>query len=351
MMHKQNDSLWAMLAQQHLVSGEEPLSKELSSPWYIKLLLAISGWLAAAFLLGFLGAGFSQILDSIPASFMLSIILLGAAYMILNLDSNDFLEHLGLAVSLAAQVIIVITLFRYFKGDNITAWFILAMVQSVLAWLMPNYIHRLFSSYFATTALFAALWGMKPILIPLFMLAAIYLWIHEFKYPKQLQKMQSFGYGILLSLIHIESSRVFGEVLYGIKRSQYFTIDLPWMELVLTTLVMLYLMVILVKEHQADLSKQLYGALFVAIVALSASAIYIPGIMLGTLIILLGFNHSNRVLSGIGILALLFYISSYYYQLHATLLEKSMILGVLGLSLLLGRWLVLSKLLSVKEDA
>lgn len=348
-MHKQNDSLWTMLAQHKLVTGEVPQSQELASPWYIKLLLAISGWLAAAFLLGFLGAGFSQILNSIPASFMLSIILLGIAYTILNQEKNDFLEHLGLAVSLAAQVIIVITLFRYFKGDNTTAWLILAVVQSVLAWLMPNYIHRLFSSYFATTALFAALWGLKPILIPLFMLAAIYIWIHEFKYPKQIEKMQAFGYGILLSLIHIESSRVFGEVLYGMKHSPYFTIDLPWLELILTTLVMLYLMIILAKEHKPELTKQLYGALLIAIVALSASAIYIPGIMLGTLIMLLGFNHSNRVLSGIGILALLFYVSSYYYQLHATLLEKSMILGVLGVSLLLGRWLVLSLLLPRKD--
>jgi hypothetical protein len=350
-MNKQNDSLWAVLAQHHLITGEEPLSKELSSPWYIKLLLAISGWLAAAFLIGFLGVGFSRILDSIPSSFMLSIFLLGVAYMILHQDKNDFLEHLGLAVSLAAQVILVITLFRYFKGDSTTAWFIIALAQTALAWLMSNYIHRLFSAYFATTALFAALWGLKPILIPLFMLLAIYLWMHEFKYPKHLQKMQAFGYGILLSLIHIESSRVFGEVLYGMNRAKYFTIDIPWLEVILTTLVILYLMIVLAKEHKPALTKQLYGALFIAIVALSASAIYIPGIMLGTLIILLGFNHSNRVLSGIGILALLFYVSSYYYQLHATLLEKSAILGVLGVSLLLGRWLVLSILLSVKEEA
>ena len=349
-MNQQN-SLWTMLAQHHLVSGEEPQAKELASPWYIKLLLAISGWLAAAFLLGFLGFGFSLILDSIPASFMLSIILLGAAYMILNLDKNDFLEHLGLAVSLAAQVILGITLFRYFKGDSTTAWFIIALVQTALAWLMPNYIHRLFSAYFATTALFTALWGLKPILIPLFMLLAIYLWMHEFTYPKQIERMQAFGYGILLSLIHIESSRVFSEVLFEINRTPYFTLGIPWLELILTTLVMLYLMILLTKEHQPDLTKQLYGALFIAIVALSASAIYIPGIMLGTLIILLGFNHSNRVLSGIGILSLLFYVSSYYYQLHATLMEKSMILGVLGVSLLLGRWLILSLLLPVKEDA
>ncbi|WP_255524255.1 hypothetical protein [Sulfurimonas marina] len=39
-MNKPADSLWMQLLEQNLVSGEEPYYQELSSPWYIKMLLA-----------------------------------------------------------------------------------------------------------------------------------------------------------------------------------------------------------------------------------------------------------------------------------------------------------------------
>lgn len=55
---------------------------------------------------------------------------------------------------------------------------------------------------------------------------------------------------------------------------------------------------------------------------------------------LLGFASSNRVLLGLGVTSLLFYISSYYYTLEATLLVKSRTLLIVGLLLLAARWLM-----------
>jgi len=50
-----NNQLWDLLKDENLVEGELPVIKEIDSPWYVKVLLAASGWLAAVFLLGFLG--------------------------------------------------------------------------------------------------------------------------------------------------------------------------------------------------------------------------------------------------------------------------------------------------------
>ena len=56
---------------------------------------------------------------------------------------------------------------------------------------------------------------------------------------------------------------------------------------------------------------------------------------------LLGFSNGNRLLVGAGIVALGFYMGAYYYLLHATLLEKSVVLLVTGLVLLGARWVIL----------
>jgi uncharacterized membrane protein len=61
-------------------------------------------------------------------------------------------------------------------------------------------------------------------------------------------------------------------------------------------------------------------------------------------IMLLGFSASNRILLGLGIIALLFFVSSYYYLLDSTLLVKATTLLSVGVILLGTRW-GLSKLL------
>jgi uncharacterized membrane protein len=50
------------------------------------------------------------------------------------------------------------------------------------------------------------------------------------------------------------------------------------------------------------------------------------------------FANGNRVLAGLGILALLGYLSHYYYALYATLLAKSALLAGAGLVLLAARF-------------
>jgi len=60
------------------------------------------------------------------------------------------------------------------------------------------------------------------------------------------------------------------------------------------------------------------------------------------MIVLLGFANGNRVLVGLGIASLLFYVSGYYYLLDATLLVKSGVLAATGAVLIAARWLVLN---------
>ncbi|QOP41017.1 DUF4401 domain-containing protein [Sulfurimonas marina] len=296
-----------------------------------------------------MGVGLTSIFNNTLASTILSFVLFVLAFMIFKNNKNDFLEHLALAISLAGQALIIIILYRHFKTDTELLWFIIAMLQIALAFVMPNYIHRLFSAYFATMALFTSFVSFTSVLVPLFMMVAVYLWRYEFKYPKHIQKMQAFGYGVVLALIQVEASGGYEKLFYLLSHMKHSVIWMPWLESVLTTIVVFYMVFIIIKEYNPKLTKELLIVFISAFVVLSCSAYYIPGVMLGVLIILLGFNHSNRILLGLGIISLLYYVSAYYYQLNVTLLEKSMIFIALGVLLLLGRWLAFSKLLLKKE--
>ena len=58
------------------------------------------------------------------------------------------------------------------------------------------------------------------------------------------------------------------------------------------------------------------------------------------MIVVLGFANGNRVLTGLGIAALLFYVFAYYYLLQETLLFKSGVLLATGFVLLVARWIM-----------
>ncbi len=82
----------------------------------------------------------------------------------------------------------------------------------------------------------------------------------------------------------------------------------------------------------------LAGAAVLALTTLKA-----PGLAPAVVVLLVGFAVGSRELAGLGVLALLAYLSRYYYALHATLLEKSLLMMAAGAALLLAyfalRWL------------
>ena len=50
-MSVDHDSAWQTLLDAGLVSGAEPPAGKLESPWYVRLMLGVAGWIAALFLL------------------------------------------------------------------------------------------------------------------------------------------------------------------------------------------------------------------------------------------------------------------------------------------------------------
>lgn len=345
-MNQPAQPLLETLAQAGLIADDASAAAHTDSPWYVKLMLALFGWLSALFLLGFFALGLESLFDNAIATFVVGSFLIGAAFFMLRKSPNDFVEHLALAVSLAGQAMIA-----YLVVDNLESswrwiWLIGAAFQAALAYLIPNFVHRVFSSCVAAYSLMMTLglFGLPFLSAALLLFAIAWLWLNEFRYPLQMQRMQAAAYGMLLALIATSSLRLFSRELAEWQWSQGAQPPLwysPWLSEALSGLVTLYVVWRLLQEYVGDMRKPIALAALGGTLLLCLLSMEARGITLGMTIVMLGFATGNRIVMGLGITALLFYISAYYYLLHITLLAKSGILLAAGVGLLLVRWIML----------
>lgn len=342
-MSVQNEDVWDVLLTAGLVQGDKPDLREPDSPWYIKCLLAISGWLASLFLLGFLSIGFEFIFQNIAVSLFVGSIMIGVSYALLRIPKNTFFEHVALAISFAGQVLVAFAIFDNSR-DSIN-WVWIAIFQFALAIVMPNFVHRVFSSFAAACSFSIALvvFDVPYIASSIILMASVWLWLTEFCCVKHMEKQRAIGYGLVLALILIKGTAVFGvDVMDGYAGSTALNmgVQLWWVNEILLAAVTFYVVVHILNQLGRELFEPmsiaaLIGSLLVVIVSAEAQ-----GIAVGMLIVLLGFSGSNRVLMGVGITSLLFFISSYYYLLDYTLLRKSQTLLIVGIVLLVSKSIV-----------
>lgn len=343
-MMNQADQTWAILQEAGIVQGERPETSVSGSPWYVKVLLAFSGWLAAVFILGFIAIAFEFILSASSVAFVFGVIMVGAAFALLRGPSGDFVEHLGLAVSLAGQVLMVYAIFDIFDHFYLTVWGLLAILQAALVAIMPNFVHRVFSSFVGAMAFLMAL---NEIHMPYFaggvvMFGASFCWLNEFSRPEQMDKIRAVGYGLVLALIALECTFLFGYRFLGIRfihAHQGFWAH-PWFGEGLIGGVALYVVWNVLQRYEQPLSGRLSMVALAGTLLVCAVSMRVQGITAGMVILCFGFLGGNRVLLGLGTVALLFFISSYYYLLDTTLLNKSGSLLLVGLVLLCVRWLM-----------
>lgn len=128
------------------MSTQTPIAK----PWYLSLALGASAWLAGILML----VGFALLLDfNSPGEFTsVGIVLIGAAFVLMLLAKDrDFATQLGLCLSVAGQCLVIAGLADGFDSPSHIALTCLLM-QIVLTAAMPNRLHRSFSAFFAVIA-------------------------------------------------------------------------------------------------------------------------------------------------------------------------------------------------------
>jgi len=346
--------LWAKLAAAGLTVGDMPEAQETLTPWYVRVMLGIAGFIAAVFLLGFVGVGLAFVLESKIASLAVGFMMIAAAYAVFRAaPHSDFGSMFALAVSFTGQALVVYGVWGMLNERSAQPWVAISAIEAILAVAMPNFIHRVVSAYAAVLALALALAssGAEGVTGGLVALAVVGLWLNEVRFAKLDAVMTPIGYGLTLAFIHVEGSNFTGHSVMAMLGSDARTWARPWMgEALVVAAFLVSIGTLLRRAGWTMLESRSILSLAVA-AALGAASFKAPGVAGGLMIAIVGFANGNRLLAGLGIAALLYYVSSYYYLLDATLLAKAGVLAASGVVLLGARWLLLNVIMPERASA
>jgi len=346
--------LWSKLASAGLTVGSMPEAEETDTPWYVRVMLGIAGFIAAVFLLGFVGVGLAFVLESKIASLAVGFMMIAAAYAVFRAaPHSDFGSMFALAVSFTGQALVVYGVWGMLNERSAQPWVAIAAIEAILAVAMPNFIHRVVSAYAAVLALALALAssGAEGVTGGLVALAVVGLWLNEVRFAKLDAVMTPIGYGLTLAFIHVEGSNFTGHSVMAMLGSDARTWAMPWMgEALVVAAFLVAIGTLLRRAGWTMLESRSILSLAVA-AALGAASFKAPGVAGGLMIAIVGFANGNRLLAGLGIAALLYYVSSYYYLLDATLLAKAGVLAASGVVLLGARWLLLNVIMPERASA
>jgi len=320
----------------HVASPSPPkiVFAETSNPWYTRVLMGIMGWLGGFFVLGFFGAIIGNLFENgVILVIVATGLFAGSFAMYRAMPKSDFGTQFALAASICAQVVATIAFAKLvgYSGNTYgIAWFV-GLMQVALVIAMPNGLHRLISTLFAAAAFFLA--AEKGLLVPaldaILVIVLIVLARMESTLvvsgQRQLVDPVINGVSIALLLRGAAHVNLFGETLwlpFALQAAVVFAVALTvWTALNTARLTM-------VTRSAAVLAAIVYGA-----VTWRA-----PGLIAVVLVLLVAFASGRRALTAFSLVALVAYLSTYYYQMQLTLATKSMVLALSGASLLVMWW-------------
>lgn len=319
--------------------------EESGSPWYVRIFVGLSAWIAAILFITFLF--FADILQDEESGFIFGLIF-GAIAVGLNRlgPRNNFLGQLGLALSMAGQILFLIGLSSLLDYEAIPTALGMIVLEVILLWAYNNRLHRVISTLVIPGAILA-------ILLDLDFMEAVHILIF------------TLGAGVVA--LHMVESRLLiarledlmRPVIYGITIFFLGLLILPllddfelqwWITAMLLDMVLIFLVLQIVKDLGLGLRSGAVPWLLAGCVILLVPAIRMPGILGALIILLLGFWRNNRLLIGLAAVFLVFYLGAYYYSLEWTLLVKSFALMGTGAILFLLRYILLRLRVEVRHE-
>jgi len=337
---------WDRLAAEGLVEGERPAPERAQSPWYVRAMLGIAGWIGALFLLGFVGTAFALVMKDTSAALIAGgLCCTGAFALYRSVRGQDFGDQFALALSLAGQMLLIYGLTDILAPADPPFYFAVAAMLAGLTLAIPNFLHRVLTAAGAALALalFVAKLSLHGLAAPLLCAGLAWVWLDPAKWARSGQLWRPIGYGLVLALLLIETFR-----LLGVTRWFGLAQETPgWMQIygpligrgLSAALLVGVAFLLALREGEGPTSRVALaaagGALVLGLLSLGA-----PGLASALLILLLGFASGNRLLMALGVLGLFGFASHFYYSLHATLLAKSGLLALTGLCLLAAHWVI-----------
>lgn len=324
---------------------DTPTHSTVSTPWYIQLLLTLSGLFSGGLITGFLMVVFGNTLRDTLMKLILSGLLLLVSFVLFNLGlfkrqnlhtlhkPYTFSGGLAFALSLSAQVFLAVALAEQFE-TTVTVISTFMLLQLILLIVFKDTLHRFFSAFIALGCL---VWLLSYFQLPelsaaLLALIASVVSLPNSKVrtaaqasdtPNRYTLFRPLNYASTLVLLMVsvvfivaENSQsivgIAGDFVYNYFLSQGLLIA-----------VCLYVAHIILNQYSLKLTSKIGRLIALAVIGLGVVSIYISGVLATSLVIVLAIANANKTLLALGISALVGYIFWYYYQLDTSLLQKS----------------------------
>ena len=307
------------------------------TPWFVRAMVAASAWVASLLLLTFVfGSGLVK--GSASSTFAGVLIIAGAVALGRLKSDSPFLAQLGLALSLAGQVLFIggIGEEMHEEGASLAA----IAVSVALIIFYPDRTHRFLSTLIAVAgaAVFVREvhlpYGSQSLALAV-TAAAGHLWFNESSLISGTrdQVMRPVAYGLIAgAILLLMPSIVPDEFRHRLSVPSAWTITS-----VLLTVLLLLLEYRLLVFHGRLEHRKLAAIVFGGTIALAAVSFRAPG-MIGALFVLAtGFHRGNRIITGLAVVFLGVFLTAYYYNMQITLLTKSYALLASGGMLILLR--------------
>lgn len=299
--------------------------------WYLRVLSAFSGWLSALYVLAFLGTSAIGIFDYEEVCIGLGLLLFSGAVLLLKQNTNDFANHMGIAVSLAGQALFMYGFTELVDTNAIFGFATFTLFNVIALALVSQYEHRFISTVLSASGmagLFAEL-HIENIYTSTLLIGVGLIWMYELPLNKYVKYVRAIAYGLTLCLIQFKTSAIF--IGQGVYSSEALPALNPLLDEIFNAVVMLVLLVLITtKSAHRLLPTTRYLLLSIAVVFASLS-IFANGLSVSLVLLLLAVKQSDRNLLTLGVLAGVINLSSYYYLVDYTLLQKSLLLVLVGL--------------------
>ena len=328
------------------------------TPWFVQILFGFSGLLASLFFIGFL----TLILESTGA--LDNAMILGVIGLLLNACGfiafkyehqrrSMFLSSLAFMISVAGQSYVVYGLSESGISHPLDVWVFL-LLQSALIFIVPSFMYRLIGSLvvFGCVVFLLGYYALPEVSLGLLALIAIVSHLQRHRLLQRIparwhlasfELIKAVGYASALMLLCISVYFIVDEYRYGFDNGDdLFRYSYYWAQGLLT-LASLYAAYLILQRYRIQWHSAVGLMTGSAVIVLGIISTYVAGLLATSLVIIIAMANSKRTLFGIGVFALVCYVFWYYYQLNTSLLVKSVSMLVVGIVLLLLRWILVKR--------
>jgi hypothetical protein len=341
------------------------------TPWYIHALIGVGAWLASLFFFAFAGALFGWRLESDRAALgIIGLVVLVGVSLIQRKADGLFIGQCLLAWSLAAQALVV-TGFAPENGDILGEIMLLyAALTLVLYFAYPDFLHRTLTCLASAQLIYWWMYygksfqGSEPAVVHgesfilqlnLYLLVQLAAICWSFLSPRSYPSRTPIGYALIasMSLTYFIQTLTSWEQIFGRRGDMIGIGHVHWLSFAGPTIIGVFTTGLIVWAAGGIEAAQKRPApfLFVALTAVTLIALGMNTVLLSLFIFILGFLLQNRLIMGVGLTLLPFFLTHYYYSLYLDLLAKAGVLIGSGAILLLLRAILIRRLIPAMKEA